>query len=318
VQEAVVLTDREGVVRYWNEAAQKLFWLPENAVLRRRAQDAVPSWSTIAGVVPGLPVRLELPAGERWLVVSSVTFPEGAVFALRDVTEEQALEQARSDFVATASHELRTPLAAVYGAARTLLREDVTLDPVDERMLLQSIANESERLAHIVEQMVLAGQLGAGTIQLVAQPCHVPTLVEDVAASARLRLPEGVDIGTGGPEPFPPVAADEPKLRQVLMNLVDNAIKYSPSGGTVSVRWAKNGRHARIEVEDEGLGIPPEAHERIFEKFYRLDPALTRGVGGSGLGLYICRELVQGMGGRIWVDANDDGGSTFTVELQLA
>ncbi len=318
VREAVVLLDRGGIVRYWNDAAERLFGVGEDLVLHRLADEAVPGWLPVAGAEPGIALPLDLPAGERWVVVSSVGFEEGYVVALRDVSDEHALEKARSDFVATASHELRTPLAAIYGASRTLLREDVELAPADSKMLLQAIANESERLAHIVDQMVLAGQLGAGSMQLVRDACNLPALVEDVAGSARLRLPPGTDVVTEGPEPFPSVAADEPKLRQVLMNLVDNAIKYSPGGGTVGVRWSRNGAHARIDVADEGLGIPSDSHERIFEKFYRLDPALTRGVGGSGLGLYICRELVQRMDGRIWVSSANGNGSTFSVELPLA
>jgi two-component system sensor histidine kinase VicK len=114
------------------------------------------------------------------------------------------------------------------------------------------------------------------------------------------------------------LAADPDKVRQVLANLVENAVKYSPDGGRVDVRLEQAGDRVRFLVLDEGLGIPPSEHERVFEKFYRLDPNLTRGVGGTGLGLYICRELVRRMDGQIWVESRDGRGSTFVVELPAA
>jgi signal transduction histidine kinase len=114
------------------------------------------------------------------------------------------------------------------------------------------------------------------------------------------------------------VAGDENQLRQVISNLVDNAIKYSPQGGDVELRLNRAGQFARIEVADSGLGIPRDEHDRIFEKFYRLDPALTRGVNGTGLGLYISKELVERMNGRISVDSEPGRGSTFVVEVPLA
>ena len=116
----------------------------------------------------------------------------------------------------------------------------------------------------------------------------------------------------------PPVAADLDKAQQVLTNLVDNAVKYSPDGGRVSVEISVAGQRLRFAVRDEGLGVPPSEHRRIFEKFYRLDRDLTRGVGGTGLGLYICRELLERMAGRIWVESSGAGGSTFVTELPIA
>jgi signal transduction histidine kinase len=115
-----------------------------------------------------------------------------------------------------------------------------------------------------------------------------------------------------------PVTCDVARLRQALLNLVENAVKYSPDGGRVTVRIAQTDGVYTIEVEDQGLGIPAEAQSLVFEKFYRLDPDLTRGVGGTGLGLYICRELVRRMHGRIWVESRDGGGSRFVVELPVA
>src|SRR4029079_13048999 len=243
-----------------------------------------------------------------WVAVTGVAFDEGVVYALRDVSDEQALERARSDFVATASHELRTPLAAVYGAARTLLRTDIEI-PGDQRdRFLEIIVSETERLTAIVSQILLAGQLEEGRVDVTTAATDLKPLAESALESARLRAPAPTPLAGAPPPPprlrapaqielrleqdgVPAVAlADEDKLRQVLVNLLDNAINYSPDGGEVVVDLEGGNGRVRLAVRDRGLGIPPGEHERIFEKFYRLDPALTRGVGGSGLGLFISCE----------------------------
>jgi two-component system phosphate regulon sensor histidine kinase PhoR len=230
------------------------------------------------------------------------------------VTEEYALEKTRSDFVATASHELRTPLAAVYGAVRTLRRPDVELSEDDRRTFLEMIESESTRLARIVDQILLAGQLDAGAIDVEADDCDPAEIAGSVIDSAAMHLPDEISLtlNTNG---APTVLGDPDKLRQVLANLVDNAVKYSPDGGQVEIRLRRERSSCLIDVADEGLGIPADEHERIFEKFYRLDPEQTHGVGGSGLGLYICRELVERMNGRLTVESEPGSGSTFTVEL---
>ena len=134
--------------------------------------------------------------------------------------------------------------------------------------------------------------------------------------SASVHLPEGISLELDA-DGKPTIECDENKLRQVLANLVDNAVKYSPDGGRVTVRVARNGSDCLIEVFDQGLGIPGSEQERIFEKFYRLDPQQTKGVGGSGLGLYICRELVERMHGRLSVESQPGVGSRFAVELPV-
>jgi signal transduction histidine kinase len=143
--------------------------------------------------------------------------------------------------------------------------------------------------------------------------------VSSVLDAARTHLPEGTRVTLDpGQKGVPRVAADEGQLRQVLTNLVDNAVKYSPSGGDVHVRLEAADKYVRFTVADEGLGIPPAEQNRIFEKFYRLDPDMTGGIGGTGLGLYISRELVRRVRGRIWVEPNGGRGSAFHVEIPAA
>jgi signal transduction histidine kinase/transcriptional regulator with GAF, ATPase, and Fis domain len=327
VDDGVVLLDEEGVVVSVNPAAARILSVEAAAVMGETALGSLAGWSEVEdnarparGETRG-PVTLPLVLSdgtERWVSVSGVDFGDGAVYALRDVTAERLLERTRSDFVATASHELRTPLSAVLGAVKTLRRADVDLDPEQREMLMDMIDSEAERLSGIVSQILLTGQIDAGRLPLEHERFDPVELTRSVVDSAELHLPSGIGLHVRAEEDVPPVSGDPNQLRQVLSNLVDNAIKYSPQGGDVELRLNRNGQFARIEVADCGLGIPSGEHDRIFEKFYRLDPALTRGVNGTGLGLYISKELVERMNGRISVDSEPGRGSTFVVEVPLA
>jgi signal transduction histidine kinase len=246
-----------------------------------------------------------------------VGFGEGTVYAFRDLTEERALEQLRSDFVSTVSHELRTPLAAIYGAALTLGRGDITLADDQQATLLGVISGEADRLARTINDILWASRLDSGSLQVAISSCDGAELARGVIESFRTHIPPEIEL-----EPIagdvPPAAGDADKVRQVLANLIDNAVKYSPDGGQIEVEVAARDATVRFSVRDRGLGIPAAEQRRVFEKFYRLDPNLTRGVGGTGLGLYICQELVRRMDGRIWVEPREGGGSTFAFELPLA
>jgi two-component system phosphate regulon sensor histidine kinase PhoR len=261
---------------------------------------------------------LETERGERWISISGVDFFGGTVYAFRDLTDAHRLEELKADFVATASHELRTPLAAVYGAAQTLRRHDFALDEAGRDRFVSLIVDESERLNRIVNEILLANQLDAGRLDLVDEPFDPGDLIERVVESAREHGPPGIRLETVVGDSVPSVAADRDRVRQVLVNLVENAIKYSPDGGRIEVGVESSEGSISFHVRDEGLGIPDDEQARIFEKFYRLDPEMTRGIGGTGLGLYICSELVERMDGRIWVESREGAGSTFSFELPAA
>jgi PAS domain S-box-containing protein len=325
VADGVVLLDHDGRVRHWNPAAAAITGVGEERALGCPVSDVVPTWNALTSHVPLVPpgaaarpvtVPIVLDGRERWVAVSGVEFGDGTVYALQDVTEEHALEKTRSDFVATASHELRTPLAAVYGAVRTLRREDVELSSDDRAAFLEMIESEATRLAKIVDQILLAGQLDADAVELELTECDPQRIAAAVIESASVHVPDSIDLGLDV-DGAVSIRCDENKLRQVLVNLVDNAVKYSPDGGRVELRVRSSNGSCLIEVADEGLGIPPDEYDRIFEKFYRLDPQQTQGVGGSGLGLYICRELVERMDGSLRVESEPGKGSRFTVELPL-
>jgi len=322
VGDGVFLLDGQGIVRLWNPAAEAITGLSAGEVVGRRADDAIPGWAALAPRIPisARPETLPLEIGgrERWLSISGVGFEEGTVFAFRDVTEERDVEKLKSDFVSTISHELRTPLAAIYGAALTLRREDLPLEGDQRTELLGVVAGEAERLARIVNDILWTSRIETGGLHLAIEACDPGELAHAVVQSARVQLPENLDLRLDVSAGLPDVAADPDKVRQVLANLVENAIKFSPDGGTVDVRVEHVSGSVRFAVRDEGLGIPAGERERVFQKFYRLDPNLTRGVGGTGLGLYISRELVDRMGGRIWAASEEGSGSTFFVELPSA
>jgi signal transduction histidine kinase len=232
---------------------------------------------------------------------------------LETVRRQRELDMLKDEFIAVISHELRTPLASVYGAAVTL--EERSVDDETRQRLLNVIRRESKRLATVVNDVLWASRLEAKKATVEPEWCDGAALAREAAARAAEIAPANISIVSAGD----PVSAYVPpeQLRMVLANLIDNAVKYSPQGGTVGVRVEEHNGGVRFSVSDQGIGVPEEERERIFDKFIRLDPEMSRGIGGTGLGLYICRELVAQMGGTIWVSANKPQGSKFTFEIPL-
>jgi two-component system phosphate regulon sensor histidine kinase PhoR len=317
VSDAVVLIGDDDRVRSWNTAAEQLFGVSSEAILGYRIGDVIPGLAALVerSYADDELAPLRIGDEERWLAVAVSGFEGGRVLTLRDATTEHLLERARADFVTTASHELRTPLTAVYGGVRTLLEREDVLDEAQRLGFLRMIEQESQHLSQIVDQMLVTAQIDRGEMRLAESDCDVQALCTSVLVAADARKPESVTLALAAPTGATTVRCDELRLKQVLVNLVENAIKYSPDGGRVEVHILDADDRLRIEVRDEGLGIPPSEQARIFEKFYRLDADMTRGVGGSGLGLYISREIVEHMGGTLSVRSTAGVGSIFTATL---
>ena len=330
VADGVLLVDNHGVVRFWNSAAERITGLTGDRVLGRRADATIPGWRVAVRQipvseaeerdrnVPATTVPLEVEGRELWLAASGVAFSDGIVYSFRDISEDERLDQAKTDFVATVSHELRTPLASVYGAALTLQRHFDNLEEPQRKRLLNLIAEEADRLSDIIDDILLASRLDSGRLQLESERFDARQVAQGVVEGARMRAPEGIHFALSAPATLPQASGDGDKVRQVLSNLVENAVKYSPGGGRIAVRLEHDDDRVRFEVEDEGLGIPLDEQDRIFKKFYRLDPNLTLGIGGTGLGLYISRELVRRMGGEITVSSMPGRGSIFAFDLPVA
>jgi signal transduction histidine kinase len=238
---------------------------------------------------------------QRWI--------HGALNRLRE------FDRLKDEFIAIVSHELRTPLTSVYGAAMTLGKHD--LDEQRQRALLEIISTEAARLSRLLDDILWVSRLDSGRARPFITRVEPIPVTADVVEATRTHLPRGLSLELRHDAVLPEIAADPDKVRQVLVNLVENAVKYSREG-TIEVRLARNYGMVRFSIRDEGVGIPSNQQERIFEKFYRLDPNMTQGVGGTGLGLYICRELVESMQGDIWVESVPGHGSTFAFELPVA
>ena len=326
VGDGVFLVDGDGVVRLWNHAAELVTGVRADRVRGSPVAAVFSDWDALAArILPAADdgsaaqaatVPVDVGGRELWLSLMAVRSPDGIVYAFRDLTGERLLEEEKSDFIATVSHELRTPMAAVHGAAQTLLRQDVTFTPEQNRKLVEMIASQAARLGRITEEVLLATQLDRGRLRIEQKPVDLGELAGATVAAMRAQLPESVaidvevaaDIGaaTGAPD----------RIQQVLVNLLDNAAKYAD--GPITVRVEPADGFVRLSVTDCGPGLTLAEQERIFEKFYRAGPQLTRTSGGTGLGLYISRELVQRMRGRLHVHSKPGEGATFVVELPRA
>ena len=315
VHDGVVLVDDAGRIELLNPAAGRIFGLAAAEALGRPAAEAIAGWPAIAAVPLASPseggtvrvVPVERDGDEQWLAVAAADAGDGVVYTVRDVTDERRLEQLRADIVATVSHELRTPLTGVYGAATTLLGRDDDLPKEARRGLLEVLVEQARRLAGIVDQILLASRLDGAGVDAQLEVVDAADVLRGLGAGSH-RVVVDEDGGVR-------IRADVDRLRQVVDNLVDNALKYS--SGPVRVATEARELSGRIVVSDEGPGIPAAERERIFEKFYRLDPDQRSGVSGTGLGLYIARELVDRMGGRIGL-LDSAGGATFYVDIPAA
>ncbi|MBV9328307.1 MAG: HAMP domain-containing protein [Chloroflexi bacterium] len=237
----------------------------------------------------------------------------GRIFVLRDVTREAEAERMRSALLATVSHELRSPLTAISGYADTLL-QDGPWDERTQREFLEVIALSAARLSGLVDNLLDAATLDAGVLRLQPEPVRVERIAERVLAQRRL-LATSWTLHLETRPGLPLANADPIRVEQVLANLVDNAIKYSPRGGPIRVRvWPTEDAQVGVSVSDHGSGIPPEAVDHLFERFYRVDSGKSS-VKGAGLGLFICKSLVEAHGGRISVQSTPGLGSTFWFTL---
>jgi two-component system, OmpR family, phosphate regulon sensor histidine kinase PhoR len=243
--------------------------------------------------------------------------PTGAVVVLHDVTELRRLERVRQDFVANVSHEFKTPLTAIQGFAETLLAGALE-DPKNNRRFLEIIREHAARLARLTDDLLKLARMEAGKLEVQFFPVNVADLVEGCAETTLLKATrKKIALHVDVPPALPAVRGDASLLHDVLQNLLDNAIQYTPAGGKVEVSaWARDSGVV-ISVADTGIGIPSIDQERIFERFYRVDAGRSREAGGTGLGLSIAKHIVEAHGGRIWVESEVGLGSRFFFSVPL-
>lgn len=242
----------------------------------------------------------------------------GIVAVIRDITELRRLEKIRSDFVANVSHELRTPLTSIKGFVETLL-DGAYKDPNLAKRFLNIIDFETGRLNRLINDLMDLSQLETNQIKLNIETVRLPALIDEIIMIFDARLGEkSLSFSTYIPDDIPGVKADPDWLRQVFINLVDNAIKYTSCGGKIWIEAEEKGDFVEIRVCDTGIGIPSQDISRIFERFYRVDKARSRQMGGTGLGLSIVKHIVKSLGGEIKVESKVGKGSKFIFSLRKA
>jgi two-component system phosphate regulon sensor histidine kinase PhoR len=329
--EGVIVTDDAGIVTLANPAFRALFSLDQSCIGKALIEIArQPSLNNALKKV--LDTREELleeivmmvPEEKNmlthWVPLMEDAALIGAVAVFHDITDLKRLENIRKDFVANVSHELRTPVSVIKGYAETILSEGKNLPPEKLVQFTEVIHSHAERLAHLISDLLTLSRIESGAVPLEPVAVSISSavnrathLLEQKALSKEVRL-----CKTDALVSMPAIQADPDKLDQVLINLLDNAIKFTPAGGTVTVDATDLGDRIRIDVSDSGIGIPPKDIPRIFERFYRVDTARSRELGGTGLGLAIVKHIVQAHGGSITVESSPGKGTTFSFTIRKA
>ncbi len=326
----IVVLDGRGRVQYMNPFFERSFPVSGTAfgrhisdiIKNRTLLDAVEcfiSESRCGGGVTrdsrNCPGEIEIDESERCLNIRMVPLDEdGArslLIFLRDITEEKRVETIKKDFVANVSHELRTPLASIKGYSEALLDDDT--DRAREREFLEIIDRHATRMSRIIDDLLILSRLESSAVSLDSSTVDMADLIRStIRGCIKGASDKSITIRANLPESLPSVMGDRDRLEQVVVNLLDNAIKYTPAGGSVTISAEDLGGEVRVDVCDTGIGIPEDDISRIFERFYRVDKARSRAMGGTGLGLAIVKHIIQGHNGRLEVKSRLGEGSTFS------
>ncbi len=338
--EAIAVIDADEQIAFYNEAFAELWNLDSRNHVAQPAVSVIRHpdvLKLIRSALTGEEARGELSLGvaqpRHFSVTAATVFaisdthansenresPAGAVVVFHEITEIRRLEQIRKDFVANVSHELRTPLTAIQGFAETLLNGGLE-DKQNNRRFIEIIRNHASRLARLTDDLLELSKIEVGKQPMDPQAVNVTGLISsavELAQDAASRKEISLNA-IKPPVGLPFVRADARLLQQVLRNLLDNAIQYTPAAGCIEVSAERNGSSIVFTVADTGIGIPQVEHNRIFERFYRVDAARSREAGGTGLGLAIAKHIVEAHGGQIWVDSEIGSGSQFHFSIPLA
>ena len=334
--EGVLLVNGTFEITYANPTATSMLSLPETHIGKALIEiNRIPELQRLLQMaeqtetVAFAEIRLgNIAEPEAEVAVVPVAAGEEYIIVIHDVTKERQLERVRADFVANVSHELRTPLTTIRGYAETLLSEDATRTKAQEQFVVK-ILNHASRLSRLVSELLELSRLESGDVELKRASCHLNTFYETILDVFEPTLEESeLVLKWEIPESLPEVSVDQQLFMQVLVNLIDNAIKYTPDGGEITVSaetcrretdeaWNINSGEIVIRVQDTGIGIPMASQSRVFERFYRVDKGRAREMGGTGLGLAIAKHIVLRHNGRIWLESGLGRGSTFHVALPL-
>ena len=319
--DGVLIASADGRVEFINPAAEKMFEAPRAVghtvaeVLRQH--QLIETWQRCQQSSELQTQSVELPARRQFLQL--IAIPDrhagGSLLLVQDLTRVRRLETVRRDFVSNVSHELRTPLASLKALTETL-QEGALEDPKAARRFLGRIETEVDALTQMAQELLELTRIESGQVPLELKSAAPAALLASAAERMRLQAERaGLVLRVDNTPGLPEVCADPPRLEQVLVNLIHNALKFSRPGGEVVLSAGPEGDFVRFAVADSGVGIAPDDLPRIFERFYKADRA--RSGGGTGLGLSICRHLVEAHGGRIWAESEEGRGSTFYFSIPI-
>ena len=329
--DGLVVVDEKHRIHMVNAVFRRAFGVPESggigAPMLEIVRDAATDRALAGALQDGSARRESLTVrtgdGRTEMEVNVVPFRDalrgtaGAVILFRDVSHIRQVEEMRRDFVANVSHELRTPLSIFRGYLETLL-DDPRQPPAELIRILEVMERHSDRLTTLVDDVLSLARLESPEARLELTEVHLPEFLGVILRDWEKRLgAKSLQATLDAPDELPVIAADENRLQEVIYNLLDNAVKYSPPGGKVSLSARRVGDRVQISVSDEGAGIPAADLPRVFERFYRADKARSRQIGGTGLGLSIVKHIAQLHGGSVEAESEVGRGSTFKVLLPV-
>ncbi|MBI1871439.1 MAG: GHKL domain-containing protein [Chlamydiae bacterium] len=325
--EGILLTDDRGQILLMNPSLRKSFFIhfppegkrPIEVIRNVTIQNMVDQALQTPGKLISEEISLTLPE-EKFLRVNAVSIVrensvEGAILIFHDITELRRLEKVRQDFVANVSHELRTPVCSIKGYAETLL-DGALEDSNSSRKFVDIIYRDSTRLETLINDLLDLARIESGKMKMVLLPIHVSDVIEKTMAIIENQAKiKSIEMIVKTQSSLPKILADETRLSQVMLNLLDNAIKYTPKSGVIHVEAARQDSFVQVDVSDTGIGISSKDLSRVFERFYRADKARSKELGGTGLGLSIVKHIVQAHGGEVWARSQMGQGSIFSFRI---
>jgi two-component system phosphate regulon sensor histidine kinase PhoR len=320
--DGVLIADANGRIQFANPAIERLFEakdiLGRTVVEVLRQHQLIEAWQRCQQTAEVQTESVELPGRRQFLQLIAIPDREtgGSLILVQDLTRVRRLETVRRDFISNVSHELRTPLASLKALTETL-QEGALEDPSAARRFLKRIETEVDALTQMATELLELSRIESGQVPLEFKAVPAASLLLSVADRMHAQAERaGLVLRLAAPLDMTEVLVDPPRLEQVLVNLIHNAVKFSPPGGEVALSAQADGTFVRFSVRDSGAGIPADDLERIFERFYKADRA--RSGGGTGLGLSISRHLVEAHGGKIWAESMEGQGSTFYFTIPMA
>lgn len=319
--DGVLIVDSSGNIQMANPGAEKLFGeglTGRSVIIALRHHQLVETWRKCRNSGEPQSESVELPSTRKFLQLTAIPDQEtgGALLMVQDLTRLRHLETIRRDFISNVSHELRTPLASIKALAETL-SDGALEDPPAARRFLSRMQTEVDALTQMSTELLELSRIESGQVPLQLKPTSPAQLLQSAADRMKTQAERaGLNLQAEYCPDLPAIPADASRLEQVLVNLIHNAIKFTPPDGEIRLFAKMDGKYIRFDVSDTGAGIDPDDLPRIFERFYKADRARTKG-GGTGLGLSIARHIVEAHGGKIWVTSEPEKGSTFYFTIPI-